>query len=290
MDALRSFKREVILALFADNALMQRLVLKGGNLLDIVYGISARPSRDIDLSICGEVEDINAFRATIEKALQNWFSPKGYTVFDVTLVEEPHDLTEDSRNFWGGYKVEFKIIDAEAYRKHSANVRKLHMAAETVIDENGKKFPIDISKHEYVDEKAAEIVDDFTVYAYSPQMFVSEKLRAICQQMPEYAKQMKKHRVPRGRDFLDIHTVIEHFSVDFSKADFHRTVQSVFGAKRVDLALLSKIPDRATREFHRPAFVSIEATVPPAFELQSFDFYFDYVAKKITDLEPLWNV
>jgi predicted nucleotidyltransferase component of viral defense system len=52
------FKREVILALFADDALMQQLVLKGGNLLDVVYGISTRPSRDIDLSICGDVEDL----------------------------------------------------------------------------------------------------------------------------------------------------------------------------------------------------------------------------------------
>ena len=69
MDDLRSFKREVILALFADNILMQQLVLKGGNLLDIVYGISTRPSRDIDLSICGDVEDVEGFQATIEKAL-----------------------------------------------------------------------------------------------------------------------------------------------------------------------------------------------------------------------------
>jgi predicted nucleotidyltransferase component of viral defense system len=63
MEDLRSFKREVILALFADNVLMQQLVLKGGNLLDIVYGISTRPSRDIDLSICGDVEDVDGFRA-----------------------------------------------------------------------------------------------------------------------------------------------------------------------------------------------------------------------------------
>ena len=38
----------------------------------------------------------------------------------------------------------------------------------TVVDEDGKKFPIDISKYEYVDEKVGEIVDDLTVYAYSP--------------------------------------------------------------------------------------------------------------------------
>ena len=55
--------------------------------------------------------------------------------------------------FWGGYKVDFKIVDAETYEKHAGNERKLRMAAMTVVDDNGKKFPIEISKHEYVDEK-----------------------------------------------------------------------------------------------------------------------------------------
>ncbi len=234
-DDLHSLKREVILALFADNALMQQLVLKGGNLLDVVYGISTRPSRDIDLSICGEIEDLDAFRGTIELALRNWFEPKGYVVFDVTLVEEPQMLTEEFRDFWGGYKVDFKIIDAVAYEKHAGDEQKLRIAAMTVVGEHGKKFPIEISKHEYIDEKVSEIVDDLTVFAYSPQMLVAEKLRAICQQMPEYASQLKKHASPRGRDFLDIHTVAEYYSVDFGSPGFHRTVEKVFQAKRVEL-------------------------------------------------------
>ena len=150
---LNELKREVILALFANDALMQQLVLKGGNLLDVVYGISTRPSRDIDFSICGDVEDVEAFRRMIERALSHWFEPKGYAVFDVTLVEEPHILTEEFRDFWGGYKVEFKIIEADAYRAQSTDFQKLRMAAMTVVGDNGKKFPIDISKHEYVDEK-----------------------------------------------------------------------------------------------------------------------------------------
>ena len=211
-------------------------------------------------------------------------------VFDVTLVEEPRTLTDEFRDFWGGYRVEFKIIDAETYEAHAADKRKLHMASETVVDDNGKKFPIDISKYEYVAEKAAELVDDFTVYAYSPQMLVAEKLRAICQQMPEYTSQLKKRGTPRGGTFLDIHTVVEHFSVDFGAADFHQTVRKIFGAKRVALMLLSKIADEASKDYHRPDFVSIEATVTPGFELQDFDFYYDYVVDKCRGLESLWSV
>ena len=157
---LQSFKREVILALFSDNALLQQLVLKGGNLLDIVYGISTRPSRDIDLSICGEIEDLEKFRKTIEKALVKWFEPKGYVVFDVNLREEPqHSSPQEFRAFWGGYKVDFKIIGVENYHRLAGDHEMLRRQAKVVDDEQGKKFPIEISKYEYIEEKVSEIVD-----------------------------------------------------------------------------------------------------------------------------------
>jgi predicted nucleotidyltransferase component of viral defense system len=99
IDDIQSLKREVILALFADNALMQQLVLKGGNLLDVVYSISTRPSRDVDLSIRGDVADVDGFRRTLDRALSKWFEPKGYVVFDVNMREEPLHLTEEFRDF-----------------------------------------------------------------------------------------------------------------------------------------------------------------------------------------------
>jgi hypothetical protein len=287
---ISDLKREVILALFADNSLMQRLVLKGGNLLDVVYGISTRPSQDIDFSICGDIDDPKDFRRIIERALSNRFGAKGYAVFDVTLVEEPQNLTDEFRDFWGGYKVEFKIVESDVYRAHFRDLRKLRMAAMTVVGDNGKKFPIEISKHEYVGEKVSEIVEDSTIFVYSPQMLVAEKLRAICQQMPEYSEQLRKHATPRGRDFLDIHTVSTYFSIDFGGKDFGHTVERVFQAKRVDVGLLAKLGDDATREFHRPDFISIAPTVRPDFELQDFDFYYDYVTEKCRMLESLWNV
>ena len=184
-------------------------------------------------------------------------------MFDVTLVEEPRNITDECRDFWGGYKVEFKIVETQIYVTRAGNLQKLRMAAMTVVGDNGKRFPIDISKHEYVAEKVAEIVDDLTVFAYSPQMLVAEKLRAICQQMPQYSEQLKKHATPRGRDFLDIHMVSTHFNIDFSSGDLQRTVAKVFQAKRVDVALVSKIGEEGTRDFHRPDFISVASTLYP---------------------------
>ena len=87
------------------------------------------------------------------------------------------------------------------------------------------------------------MVNDLTVYAYSPQMLVAEKVRAICQQMPEYVAFVKSHQRMRGRDFLDIHTVTEYFALDFGDLGLHSTVAKVFRAKRLDLKLLAKVGD-----------------------------------------------
>jgi predicted nucleotidyltransferase component of viral defense system len=52
------------------------------------------------------------------------------------------------------------------------------------------------------------------VYAYSLEMIAAEKLRAICQQMPEYTVLRTKR--PRARDFYDIHQVITQHGIDLT--------------------------------------------------------------------------
>ncbi len=49
-------------------------------------------------------------------------------------------------------------------------------------------------------------------------------------------------------------------------------LKAVFDAKRVPLRLLGRIGDY--REYHRPDFASVEATVKPSTELKSFDFLY----------------
>lgn len=78
--------------------------------------------------------------------------------------------------------------------------------------------------------------------------------------------------------------------MDFGSNAFHRTITKVFQAKHVDVKLLSKIATEETKEFHRPDFVSIAPTVRPDFELQNFDFYYNFVVEKCRMLESLWNV
>ena len=48
LEFLEHIKRLTIIAMFSDGDLMERLVLKGGNLLDIVHRVSTRASIDAD--------------------------------------------------------------------------------------------------------------------------------------------------------------------------------------------------------------------------------------------------
>lgn len=153
IETLEDFKKLVIVALFSDSNLKHTLVLKGGNLLDVVYGISTRPSKDIDLSMCGDFQDPEGSRSAIEKALQATFAAHGYTVFDVTLTEEPPTLTEDMREFWGGYRIYFKVIKTEQCESLHNDIEAIRRRATPVRAGGGTKFPIEISKYEYCDAK-----------------------------------------------------------------------------------------------------------------------------------------
>ena len=141
-ENLEEFKKLVIIALFSDADLMHTLVLKGGNLLDVVYGISSRPSIDIDLSMRGEFVEVEKARASIEKCCSNCFSERGYIVFDVALREEPKGLTEDMKDFWGGYKVDFKVIGKEVVEGLHGDEEAIRRRAVAVRSDGGRKFPV----------------------------------------------------------------------------------------------------------------------------------------------------
>jgi hypothetical protein len=112
-------------------------------------------------------------------------------------------------------------------------------------------------------------------------MISAEKLRAICQQMPEYSP-MRHPGSPRARDFYDIYVLATTASVDLSK-DID-LVRHVFAAKGVPLNLLAKLRDYC--EFHRPDWPAVAASV--GHPLGEFDFYFDFVLGEIAKLEAVW--
>jgi hypothetical protein len=287
-DFLRQIRRLAITGVFSNDQLLDVLVLKGGNLLDEVFNISQRTSIDIDLSMDGDfVGTVDELRGMLERGLNSTFSDAGFTIFDVRVRAVPSALSEDMKDYWGGYKVDFKIIETPDFKKHQHDIDTLRRRSLSVGKRGSTKFTIDISKHEHCDAKEMAEVDGYTVFAYTPAMFVCEKLRAICQQMPVYAEHVHSNPSARARDFLDIHAAVEHFSLSFKAPEFRVLLKRTFGAKRVPMSLLTAIA--ASRDFHEPDFASVKDTVKPGTALHHFGFYFDFVCDRCDELEAFWD-
>ena len=126
-------------------------------------------------------------------------------------------------------------------------------------------------------------LDNYTVVVYTPEMIAIEKLRAICQQMPEYP--LRSHPAPRARDFYDVYSTVTSADINLGTKEHLELVRSIFAAKSVDLGLLNKIENY--QEFHGQDWRSVEDTV--FGDLNTFDFYFDFVVKQVQLLKSLWE-
>lgn len=291
LDYLEQIKKFAIIAMFSDDDLMDMLVLKGGNVLDLIYGVSARSSIDIDLSMGKEFDDNNLDNiwAKIQKVLEDTFEEAGYSVFDIKFAKKPKKITPDLKDFWGGYEIEFKVIEKAKYSHFENDLESLRNNALVVGPNNRKRFFIQISKFEFCDKKQEYEMEGYRIYLYSPEMIVFEKLRAICQQMPEYKKLVKsKHKTARARDFVDIYFLLKKFKIEINSKENIELLKCIFNAKRVPLELIGRINEY--REFHLQDFDAVKDTMKAGIRLKDFDFYFDYTIRFCEVLKPLWEI
>jgi predicted nucleotidyltransferase component of viral defense system len=278
---LKEIRRLVIVALFSDDELLETLVLKGGNALDIVYGIGSRASLDIDLSIAKDFIDVKDTERRIFESLKDRFDAAGYVLFDESFEPRPRRRPEGLSDVWGGYAVEFKLIERVRFEELKDNISKLRRNATPVAPNNSPTFKIEISKYEFVETKEEVELDDYSIYVYSLPMIVIEKLRAICQQLPEYP--LRGYSTSRGRDFYDIFSIVTAENLDITTAENIELIKRIFEAKEVPLDYLKKIVD--TREFHRENWQAVIESVPG--ELEPFDHYFDFVVAMTERLDAL---
>ncbi|MBC7435818.1 MAG: nucleotidyl transferase AbiEii/AbiGii toxin family protein [Bdellovibrionales bacterium] len=285
-EQLETIKRAAIVAMFADDELMDVLVLKGGNAMDIVHQVNSRASVDLDFSMKDDL-DSEAVHPRLDRALRSTFELRGYHAFDIKLSIRPGRMPDELATFWGGYLVEFKLISKKRADEIGHDLEQ--MRREAIRLGEGSKFTIDISRHEYVKHKEAHELDGYTIYVYSPTMIACEKLRAICQQMPEYGQIIKRSSLgnQRARDFIDIEALVKKFGIGLATEQTRQMVEEMFAAKRVPLAYLSKIQE--TRDFHALGYAEVTAAMKPGVKVEPFDHYFDFVVNEVKKLEALWN-
>lgn len=260
---LQKVNRLAVKAVYSDDTLMNMLVLKGGNALDLVYGPAHRMSRDLDFSVAerATTELRDRIREHVDRRLREQFWGGGYEVKEISLRPVPGPVSGFVDPRLGGYEVTVR------YRKQGPG------------DESTGLLQIEISCREYCEPKQQVDFEGLRIYAYTPAMIVIEKLRALCQQTREYCRSTGLHNSPRGRarDFFDIRVTVKKFGLELTSADNLRILKSVFAAKGVPYGFLSKIPEY--RELHRQDFASVEGTVRADVELETFDFYFKYVVE-----------
>ncbi|MCC8438715.1 nucleotidyl transferase AbiEii/AbiGii toxin family protein (plasmid) [Brevibacillus sp. M2.1A] len=274
-DKLRKL---AIISLFSDDELMDILVLKGGNALNIAYKINDRASMDIDLSMGSDFEeDLESIKARIVRALVTTYGDEGYQAFDIDLVPRPIKMSEAKKEFWGGYALEFKVVKKEVYETFKDDHARLQNHAMIVGANNRKKIEVEISRFEVTRAKRPVELDGYIVYVYTPLMIALEKLRAICQQMDVYVTAISTHKKPRARDFFDIYSVIEAFpgiKEEILQSENLELLEEIFNIKKVPIELLNQIENE--REYHRDNFQAVKNTVS-AKNIEDYDFYFDYV-------------
>lgn len=270
---------------------MDRLVLKGGSALDFYAAGVNRASVDIDMSMDAgfTLEELAGIGGRMEKLLKESFAVHSLLPFDVTFSSKPPQPHGEIAEFWGGYQLEFKVThvgneslleqDIDAARRDSIILGPM----------NRRKFKVDISRHEYCGEKEQHLVDGYVVYVYPPVMIIIEKLRAICQQTPDYRAVVQSHEpTPRARDFFDIWLLCKKCEIDLDVDQHGELVKTCFEAKRVPLSLLGTIRQRYS--FHLPDFDSVKDTVTNREEVQEFAVYFEFVTALSERFESLWNV
>ena len=274
----------VIVALFSEDQLLDQLVLKGGNAINLIYGYGSRSSLDIDCSIDGDFAKPDEIGDVLLRALQARFREKNRDVFDFSFGRRPSLQRTDIDNRWGGYAAEFKIIERAHLEQAEGSLEKMRRTAVEVGPMHQRTFRVDFSKYEFCGQKRQEELHDYAIYVYTPEMLSLEKLRAICQQMEEYSPQ--RNRTPRARDFYDIYVVLNEGHVDWAQRKCLELAQAIFAAKDVPPGLIQLIP--RYRDFHQQDWPSVENSVSE--KLRDFGFYIDFVARESNKLQSLWVV
>ncbi|PCI43924.1 MAG: hypothetical protein COB41_05750, partial [Proteobacteria bacterium] len=148
-DTLENIKKVAIVAMFSDDVLMDQLVLKGGNAMDLIHQVNSRASIDLDFSMTDDL-DFDTVYPKVQRALHKTFEIDGYLAFDIKMSARPrHSADDDLAQFWGGYLIEFKLISLERADAIGQDIDTMRQQA--IRLGKGTKFTIDLSRYEYTD-------------------------------------------------------------------------------------------------------------------------------------------
>jgi predicted nucleotidyltransferase component of viral defense system len=270
---------EVVIAVFGSPQLADLLILKGGSAMRMFDNQNTRLSIDADFSIEDVLTEADPVFEEMERCIAAKFSTHDFDLIDFKADKKPKKIREGFPEWWGGWACEFKLVDKKLRNKTLETRRRNALIP---AGANSPKIQIDLSEHEYCGKQRTKTIHGTRIRAYSREMLVLEKLRAICQQHPDYPyRQQTKNR---ARDFYDIHSLTIDTSDEFIRRCQHH-LKAVFDAKKVPLRLLRALwDDDAFIDEFRSGFYQVKDTVRG--RLDDFNVYLEHLRFFIQDICP----
>lgn len=288
-ELINRIKKISIIALASDDQLVEDLVLKGGNAIDLAFshelGSVSRTSYDLDYSISGGDfnAEIDSIKKRIFETLNQTFKEHGYVLLDYKFLIKPKQPNESTHDFWGGYKVTFKLIEEGKHEILKDDLEKVRRSVISLNPNHSPKFELEFSKYEYVEGSREYDYDGFKIRVYTPQMIVFEKLRALCQQLPGYAEIVPGFNPrARARDFYDIYLLMDSFNINPKTEENLKLISDIFSAKRVPLEFIAEL--RNNKEIHAENWTDVTDTVSCSTDLEDFDYYFEFALAQFEKL------
>jgi len=268
---------ESVLAVFKDPILARRLVLKGGSALRLLDHERNRLSIDADFSMQGAIKAEASYFTRIERALKRRFKPLGYGVLDFRYTPRPKRRKPELPDWWKGWLCQFKLLSLEFLDLSPEAQRRRALIPE---GSNSCIIDIDISEYEYCGAERKKTIRGVVIHGYTRELLAMEKLRAICQQHPDYRFRSSKNR---ARDFYDIYTLCSQMDEGFIRR-CRKHLPAVFTAKDVPLSLLKSLWDEDFLSVQRSGFVQVADSTKGT--VRDFDVYVEHLRYLIIQIYP----
>lgn len=266
-----------IVGIYSSTAVSHNLFLKGGSAMRIFDDLTSRLSIDADFSVDKKIENDKIFFGSIKSSVGAKFRKMKYDIIDFKWKKRPRTRRPKLPDWWSGWECEFKLVSFD--HRGKSNLTKTRNA---LIPEgaNSSKIKIEISEFEYCKNSRTKTIQGVKVLGYTPELLVLEKLRAICQQHPDYEYTLTKNR---ARDFYDIHELTVHSDDGFANR-CSKHIKNVFDAKGVPLKIMSSLWDEAFVDEQRRGFDEVRDTV--SGDVYDFDKYLEYLRFLVKDIYP----
>ena len=239
--------------------------------------LTSRLSIDADFSVNTDIDNESEFFRDLKSSVGARFRRKKFDIIDFEWSRKPGKRRARYPDWWGGWLCEFKLVSFQHRGKVIATKRRNALIPDGA---NSPKVTVEISKHEYCGKKRTKIIQGVKIFGYSRELLVVEKIRAICQQHPDYAYRSSKNR---ARDFYDIYELTANTDDGFISRCSSQ-IEKVFRAKEVPLEILASLWEVDFIDEQRRGFDEVKDTVTG--ELYDFDVYVEHLRFFVKDIYP----